>query len=148
MPRIGQFSSNLAGIELTTLRNEGLLLGALMAVKVVATYLQQALLWDAALGAIFKIRVDVFRKLLERDLGFFEGGKGVPAGDIAYRLTAEAADVADTLYSILNVSMLMYSLLFSEFCFLHYANIRLLAVLLWCNRLVANLVHFAHSSKK
>lgn len=34
--------------------------------------------------------------------GFFEGGGAVSSGDVAYRITAEAADVADTLYALLN----------------------------------------------
>lgn len=46
----------------------------------------------------------MFDRVLQRDLGFFEGNDGVPAGDIAHRITAEAADVADTLYALLNVS--------------------------------------------
>ncbi|OWM82532.1 hypothetical protein CDL15_Pgr002107 [Punica granatum] len=102
VPKIGQFSSNLAHIELTTLRNEGPLLAALVAAKMVACYLQQAFLWEAALSAVFNLRVDVFGKVLERDLGFFEGGNGVSAGDIAYRVTAEAADVASTVFFLLN----------------------------------------------
>lgn len=104
VPRIGQFSSNLAHIELTATRNEGLLLGALLANKMVASYLQQAFLWEAALTAVSKLRVDVFRKVLEGDLVFFEGGDAVYAGDIAYRITAEASDVACILYCLLSVS--------------------------------------------
>ncbi|GAA0158528.1 ATP-binding cassette [Lithospermum erythrorhizon] len=46
--------------------------------------------------------VSFYLKVLERDLGFFEGGEGVNSGDIAYRFTAEAADVADTVYHLLN----------------------------------------------
>lgn len=70
----------------------------------VASYLQQAFLWEAALTAVFKLRVDVFGKVLERDLGFFEGGDAVSAGDVAYRITAEASDVSCTLYCLLSVS--------------------------------------------
>ncbi|XVF07653.1 hypothetical protein REPUB_Repub06bG0158100 [Reevesia pubescens] len=33
---------------------------------------------------------------------FFEGGNGVSFGDIAYRITAEASDVADTIFALLN----------------------------------------------
>lgn len=73
--------------------------------RVVGCYWQQAFLWDAALRAACEIRVKVFRKVLERDLEFFEGRNGsVLAGDVAYRITAEASDVADTLYALLNVS--------------------------------------------
>ncbi|KAF6137323.1 hypothetical protein GIB67_036360 [Kingdonia uniflora] len=45
-----------------------------------------------------------FERVLKRDLRFFEGGSGVSAGDIAYRITSEASDVADTVYALLNVS--------------------------------------------
>lgn len=48
------------------------------------------------------VRVHVFREVVEGDLGIFEGRFGVSSGDVAYRITAEAADVADTVYYLLN----------------------------------------------
>ncbi|XP_065856237.1 ABC transporter B family member 29, chloroplastic isoform X2 [Euphorbia lathyris] len=102
VPKIGQFSSAIGKFDAVRLRNEGLLLAALFLAKLVATYGQHALLWEAALNAGYKIRVDVFEGVLQRELDFFEGGGGVSSGDIAYRITAEAADVADTLYALLN----------------------------------------------
>lgn len=86
------------------LRQEGLKIGGLFLVLVVASYGQQAFLWDAALNCVYKIRVHVFDRVLERDLVFFESGNGVSSGDIAYRITAEASEVADTVYALLNVS--------------------------------------------
>lgn len=56
---------------------------------------------------VCKVRVYVFERVLQRDLGFFEGGNGVSSGDIAYRITAEANDVADTVYAVLNVYIYM-----------------------------------------
>lgn len=82
------------------------MLAALLLTKLIATYWQHALLWEAAVNACYKIRVHVFERVLQRELGFFEGGSGLSTGDIAYRITAEAADVADTLYALLNVSNL------------------------------------------
>lgn len=73
--------------------------------RVVAGYWQQALLWEAALGAVYGVRVHVFGKVLERDLGFWEGGGGVSAGDVAYRIAAEGSDVADTIYALLNTTV-------------------------------------------
>lgn len=70
--------------------------------KVVAYYLQQAFLWEAALNTVYKIRVFAYRRVLERELEFFEGGNGISSGDIAYRITAEASEVADTIYALLN----------------------------------------------
>ncbi|KAK0585766.1 hypothetical protein LWI29_033781 [Acer saccharum] len=99
IPNIAIFSCNLT---ITQLRNQGLVLAAFVLARLVAIYGQQALLWDAALNSEYDIRVHVFDKVLERELGFFEGGSGVPAGDIAYRITAEADDVADTVYALLN----------------------------------------------
>ncbi|PON42418.1 ATP-binding cassette containing protein [Parasponia andersonii] len=84
------------------IRGEGLVLGLLVLARLVGCYLQQAFLWDAALRAVCDVRVRVFEKVLERDMGFFECGGGVSAGDIAYRITAEASDVADTVYALLN----------------------------------------------
>lgn len=104
VPKVGKFSSVLTQTDALRLKNEGLLLGVLVMVRLVGIYWQQAFLWDATLNAVYRIRLDVFQKVLERDMGFFEGRGGVSAGDIAYRITAEASDVADTVYSLLNVS--------------------------------------------
>lgn len=86
------------------MKNEGLALGALVLARLVAVYWQQAFLWDAALNVAFLVRVHVWEKVLERDLGFFEGADSVSTGDVSYRITAEASDVADTVYALLNVS--------------------------------------------
>ncbi|KAL3755640.1 hypothetical protein ACJRO7_002655 [Eucalyptus globulus] len=102
VPRIGKFSSDFAGADVFRLRGEGFALGVLLLARAVSSYLQHAFLWDAALKAVYRVRVDAFERVLERDLGFFEGGGGVSAGDIAYRITAEASDVADTIYALLN----------------------------------------------
>lgn len=82
-----------------------MLLGVLLLIRIVANYLQQACLWEAALKCSYKIRVYVFDKVLQRDLGFFESGNGISPGDVAYRITAEAENVADTLHSLLNVGI-------------------------------------------
>lgn len=55
------------------------------------------------MNAAYWLRVYVFERVLERDLAFFEDGGAISAGDIAYRITAEAADVSDTMYAVLNV---------------------------------------------
>lgn len=104
VPRIGKFSAGFAGADVAKLRGEGFALGVLVLARVVSSYLQHAFLWDAALNAVYRVRVDVFERVLKRDLGFFEAGVGVSAGDIAYRIAAEASDVADTIYALLNVS--------------------------------------------
>ncbi|XP_022767058.1 ABC transporter B family member 29, chloroplastic isoform X2 [Durio zibethinus] len=103
IPKIGSFSSNLTNnVSVSKLRDQGLVLGFLVLVKLVARYWQQAFLWEAALRTVYQMRVFVFQKVLERELGFFEGGNGVSSGDIAYRITAEASDVADTVFALLN----------------------------------------------
>ncbi|KAG8648685.1 hypothetical protein MANES_08G026400v8 [Manihot esculenta] len=102
VPKFGKFSATIGNIDAVALRNEGLVLAALLLTKLIATYWQHALLWEAAVNACYKIRVHVFERVLQRELGFFEGGSGLSTGDIAYRITAEAADVADTLYALLN----------------------------------------------
>ena len=56
------------------------------------------------MNAAYRIRIYVFERVLQRDLTFFEGSGAVSGGDIAYRITAEAADVTDTVYALLNVS--------------------------------------------
>ncbi|GMJ02905.1 ABC2 homolog 12, ARABIDOPSIS THALIANA ABC TRANSPORTER HOMOLOG 12, ATP-binding cassette B29 [Hibiscus trionum] len=103
IPRVGSFSSNLINtVSFSKLRDQSLLLGVLVLVKLVACYWQQAFLWEASLKTVYKMRVFVFQKVLERELDFFEGCNGVSCGDIAYRITAEAADVADTVFALLN----------------------------------------------
>ncbi|KAK6139947.1 hypothetical protein DH2020_026323 [Rehmannia glutinosa] len=102
VPLTGKLSSVMATANLTSLRNEGLVLGVLLLTRVVAKYLQEAFLWEAALSCVYKVRVYVFNRVLQRDLGFFESEKGILPGDVAYRITAEAEDIADTVYSLLN----------------------------------------------
>uniref|UniRef100_A0A6N2MSE2 ABC transporter domain-containing protein n=1 Tax=Salix viminalis TaxID=40686 RepID=A0A6N2MSE2_SALVM len=102
VPKFGQLSSSIVKIDGVTLRNDGLVLAGLFLAKLIATYGQHAFLWEAALNASYKIRVFVFERVLERELAFFEGGGAVSSGDVAYRITAEAADVADTVYALLN----------------------------------------------
>lgn len=102
VPRVGQFSTLVSRGGVVGLRQEGLKIGGLFLVLVVVSYWQQAFLWDAALNCVYKIRVHVFDRVLERDLVFFESGNGVSSGDIAYRITAEASEVADTIYALLN----------------------------------------------
>ncbi|KAM3737436.1 hypothetical protein ACB098_09G055600 [Castanea mollissima] len=102
VPKLSQFSSSVTATTALKLRDQGLVLGALLLARFVANYLQQAFLWDAALNAGFRIRLHVFDRVLQRDLAFFESSGAVSSGDIAYRVTAEAADVADTIYAILN----------------------------------------------
>lgn len=96
----------LSKIDAIHLRDEALVLGVLFLVRLVASYWQQAFLWDAALNSVYKVRVFVYGKVLQRDLGLFEGADAISPGDIAYRITAEASDVADTVYALLNVSNL------------------------------------------
>ncbi|XP_060201180.1 ABC transporter B family member 29, chloroplastic isoform X3 [Lycium barbarum] len=102
VPKLGKFSSLMNPLDIVKLRQECLVLGGLFFVRLVGNYLQQVFLWEAALNCVYKMRVRVFRKVLQRDLGYFEGESGIAAGDVAYRITAEASDVADTVYSILN----------------------------------------------
>ncbi|CAI9287887.1 unnamed protein product [Lactuca saligna] len=99
VPIVGKFS---AVMNVESLRQEGLLIGVLFLVRLISNYLQQSLLWEASLRSVYKMRVYVFERVLQRDLGFFEGGSGKSVGDVAYRITAEASDVADTIYALLN----------------------------------------------
>ena len=78
-------------------------MASLFLVRSASCYFQQVFLWEAALKAAYRIRVDVFSKLLRRDLHFFEGRGGVSSGEISHRITAEAKDVADTVFAVLNV---------------------------------------------
>lgn len=103
IPRIGSVTSTINSTTPTNLRNAGLVLAALFLARVVAGYLQQAYLWEASLNSVYRIRVFAYRRVLERELEFFEGGNGISSGDIAFRITAEASEVSDTIYALLNV---------------------------------------------
>lgn len=92
----------LSRIDALSLQKEALILAVVFLVRTIASYLQQVFLWDGALKCVYEVRVFVYEKVLQRDLGFFEGKDGMSSGDIAYRITAEADDVADTVYSLLN----------------------------------------------
>ncbi|XP_052172426.1 ABC transporter B family member 29, chloroplastic [Diospyros lotus] len=105
VPKLGQLSAVMSAVDAVRLRDEAVAVGALALVRLLASYWQQALLWHAALKAVCEIRVCVFERVLQRDLGFFEGGGGVSAGDVAYRITAEASDVGDTVYALLNTTV-------------------------------------------
>ncbi|KAL8213815.1 hypothetical protein R6Q57_003264 [Mikania cordata] len=99
VPRVGR----LSGVtSVGRLRRECVVIGVLFLVRLVSNYFQQSLLWEAALRSVYRIRVCVFERVLQRDLGFFEGGSGKSVGDVAYRITAEASDIADTIYALLN----------------------------------------------
>ncbi|XP_051131725.1 ABC transporter B family member 29, chloroplastic [Andrographis paniculata] len=102
VPLAGKVSSVMGAAKLNSLVNEGLTLGILVLIRIVANYSQQAFLWDAALNCVYRIRFHVFARVLQRDLGFFEGENGISPGDISYRITAEAEDIGDTVYSLLN----------------------------------------------
>ncbi|KAG0525691.1 hypothetical protein BDA96_06G078400 [Sorghum bicolor] len=80
----------------------GVTLAAVASARAAAAYAQQAFLWEAALRAAGRLRERAFERLLERDLAFFEGRGGVATGDIAHRITDEADDVADAVFSVLN----------------------------------------------
>lgn len=86
---------------------QGFALGGLVLVRLIATYAQHALLWEASLNAVYDVRVHVFDRVMQRELAFFEGNDAVSSGDIAYRITAEASDLAATLYALLNVSFIL-----------------------------------------
>ncbi|XP_020595233.1 ABC transporter B family member 29, chloroplastic-like [Phalaenopsis equestris] len=102
VPKAGKIPSILTEVGSDRMVSDGIALATLALARSAATYLQHAFLWEAALGAAFRIRTYVFSRVIERDMGFFEGNAGLEAGDLAHRLTSEASDVADMLYSVLN----------------------------------------------
>ncbi|CAO2839320.1 unnamed protein product [Amaranthus hypochondriacus] len=98
VPKAGKISSILC--DLDAVKCDGAMLATFFVIRLVTNYLQQAFLLEAAVNSAYNIRVHVFEKVLERDLVFFEGG-GDP-GDIPHRIISEAADVADTVFALLN----------------------------------------------
>ncbi|RRT50610.1 hypothetical protein B296_00026945 [Ensete ventricosum] len=103
VPKLGHLPSLLADIRSPLVLREGGVLVALACARSAAAYLQQAYLLEAATRSVWRLRVHVFDRVLQRDMAFFEGKDAILAGDVAYRMTAEAADVSDALHAILNV---------------------------------------------
>ncbi|XP_008669448.1 ABC transporter B family member 29, chloroplastic isoform X3 [Zea mays] len=103
LPRALAGGGGGGGAAVVVAARGGVALAAFASARAAATYAQQAFLWEAALQAAGRLRERAFERLLERDLEFFEGRGGVAAGDIAHRITDEADDVADALFSVLNV---------------------------------------------
>ena len=114
MPAAGRLPRALAsgggggggGAAVEVAAKGGVTLAAVASARAAAAYAQQAFLWEAALRAAGRLRERAFERLLERDLAFFEGRGGVATGDIAHRITDEADDVADAVFSVLNVRLL------------------------------------------
>lgn len=102
VPKTGQLPLIFTNMGSDRKVSEGLALAALVCTRLAANYFQHAFLWEAALETAFRIRADIFGRVLRRDLCFFEGNGGMEAGDVAHRLTSETSDVADMLYSFLN----------------------------------------------
>ncbi|KAG0459585.1 hypothetical protein HPP92_022713 [Vanilla planifolia] len=102
VPKAGKLPLIWSTVENKRIARDGLALAVLVCARSVANYLQQAFLWEAALGTAFRIRAYVFGQVLQRDIRFFEGNAGGHTGDIAHRLTSEASDVADMMHSVLN----------------------------------------------
>lgn len=102
VPRIGELSGLLAAGDLRNLTKKAVFTMTLVLSRSVARYFQQALLWEAALDVTYEIRSYVFQRVLNRDLSYFEGAGGTLTGDIAYRITAESKDTADTVYALLH----------------------------------------------
>ncbi|XP_057871543.2 ABC transporter B family member 29, chloroplastic isoform X2 [Cryptomeria japonica] len=102
IPQFGDLSTLLVAGDLSNLRKKALIAMFFVVLRSVAQYFQQALLWKAALNVSYEIRGHVFERVLNRDMSYFEGAGGALAGDIAYRITAEAEDAADTVYALLH----------------------------------------------
>eukprot|EP01018_Ginkgo_biloba_P019675 Gb_31489 [translate_table: standard] len=102
VPWVGELSSLLAAGDIDNLSKKALFALAVVFSRSVAQYFQQALLWEAALNVTYEIRSHVFLRVLNRDMCSFECAEGTVAGDIAYRITAEAEDTADTVYALLH----------------------------------------------
>jgi putative ABC transport system ATP-binding protein len=96
-------------------------LAALVIARLIASYVQHALLWEAALNAVYEIRRHVFDRVLHRQLAHFESNDGVSAGDIAYRITAEASDLGVTLYTLLNVGTVLFTIIVH--LFFHFPSV-------------------------
>lgn len=76
-------------------------MAVLLAVRSMGKFFQQSLLWEVALRVTYDIRCHVFESVLCNDTAYFESRSGASSGDIAYRITAEAQDSGDSVYSLL-----------------------------------------------
>jgi ABC-type multidrug transport system fused ATPase/permease subunit len=108
VPQIGNLSNLLSKGDMQRLVPKAGVVLTLVMVRSIAQFWQQAFLWEAALKITYKLRAHVYERVLKRDLDYFEGGEsGAATGDVAFRLTAEAEDVGDTVHSLLHVREIM-----------------------------------------
>ncbi|KAG6542738.1 hypothetical protein Mapa_015813 [Marchantia paleacea] len=103
VPKIGQLSNLLSQGNLAELGRKVVWVVIIIGARSVAQFWQQALLWESALNITFKVRSHIFQLVLKREMGFFEGQGAAAAGDIAFRVTSEAEDMGDTIYSLLHM---------------------------------------------
>ncbi|MCO5596307.1 hypothetical protein L7F22_050368 [Adiantum nelumboides] len=101
IPLTGQISSILGKGDLQCLSRKCVCATFLLAVRSGTKFLQQSLLWEVALRVTYNIRCHVFERVVQNDTAYFEGRGAAISGDIAYRITAEAQDTGDSVYSLL-----------------------------------------------
>ncbi|KAL2645482.1 hypothetical protein R1flu_013069 [Riccia fluitans] len=103
VPQIGHMSNLLSQGNLIDLGRKMIWVVLIVGVKSVAQFWQQALLWESALNITFSVRSHVFKRVLDREMSFFEGQRAAAAGDLAFRITSEAEDMGDTIFSLLQM---------------------------------------------
>ncbi|MCO5574392.1 hypothetical protein L7F22_028176 [Adiantum nelumboides] len=105
IPLTGQISSILGKGDLQCLSQKCVCATFLLAVRSGTKFLQQSLLWEVALRVTYNIRCHVFERVVQNDTAYFEGRGAATSGDIAYRITAEAQDTGDSVYSLLEIKL-------------------------------------------
>ena len=98
VPQLGELTALLGSGDLNRLVPKALLALVFVAVRSISQYWQDAWLWEVALGVTLSLREQVFSRVQDLNLR-----NDTATGDIAFRLTQEAEDAGDIVFSFLHV---------------------------------------------
>lgn len=99
IPQLGELTALLGSGDFNRLVPKALFALFLVAVRSISQYWQDVWLWEVALEVTLSLREQVFARVQDLDLS-----TDTATGDMAFRLTQEAEDAGDIVFSFLHVN--------------------------------------------
>ena len=99
----GKFTSIISKGDINHINKECIYMASLLILKSVSKFLQQTFLAKVSSNVTYDVRRHVFNKVIHNYPSYFDSKNQSPSGDIAYRITSEAEDIGDLVYSLLEV---------------------------------------------
>lgn len=99
VPQLGELTALLGSGDFNRLVPKALFALVLVAVRSISQYWQDVWLWEVALEVTLSLREQVFSRVQDLDLS-----NDTATGDMAFRLTQEAEDAGDIVFSFLQVN--------------------------------------------